>query len=292
MTAPPHLRVTHIQRKPQTGNFSVEQIFQNVRSHMPDDIAVALWECPHPSQGVWPRLVNMWQARRHQTGLAHVTGDVHYVTLLMRRPDTMLTILDVVLLHRHSGLPRTVLRWLWFSLPVRRARVITTISEFVRQEVIATTGCAAERVHVVHVPLADRFHATPRPFRTTAPRVLMIGTAWNKNFGRQIAALAGLGCEVDFVGRLSPEHEAAFARGGIPYRTHQDLSDDQMVERYVECDLLLFASTYEGFGMPIVEANAGYRATLVERGFVNARRFTATAVAERYAALYRAMARS
>ena len=328
----PQLHVTHVQRLPHPGNFSVEQIFANVRAHMPLDIDVSVAILPRRSQGFWPRMVNMWSARRRQHGIAHVTGDVHYVTALMRPRDTMLTILDLVPLHRRRGLRRTLMLWAWYRIPVARASVVTTISGFIREEVIAATGCAPDKVHVVHVPTSDRFRPIPRRFRAADPRILMIGTAWNKNFARQIEALAGLPCEVAFVGRLSEEHEAALAAHGISYRAHRDLTDDEMMQQYVDCDVLLFASTYEGFGMPIVEANAvgrpvvtsrtasmpevagdaaclvdphdvasiraglervlhdgAYRDALVERGYLNARRFTAALAAERYAALYRAM---
>lgn len=334
MSTDSRVRVTHVQRRPQAGNFSVEQIFQNVRDHMPAGVSVGVWECPRLSRGLWPRLVNVWQARRHQDGIMHVTGDVNYVALLLRRATTMLTVLDVVLLHRTSGIRRMVFKWIWVTLPVRRAAVVTTISEFVRREVIEQTGCPPEKVHVVHVPIADHFRPAPRPFPSRRPRVLMIGTAWNKNFARQIEALHGLDCVVDFVGRLAPDHEAAFVRSGIAVTQYCDLTDAEMHERYLACDLLMFASTYEGFGMPIVEANAvgrpvvtstvaampevagdaaclvdpfdvesiragvrrvledeEYRDGLIARGFVNARRFTATIAAERYAALYLAMAR-
>jgi glycosyltransferase involved in cell wall biosynthesis len=49
---------------------------------------------------------------------------------------------------------------------------------------------------------------------------------------------------------------AELDRAGIRYRVSRGLSGGQMVRAYEECDLVVFASTYEGFGMPIVEANA------------------------------------
>jgi len=158
----------------------------------------------------------------------------------------------------------------------------------------------------------------------------MLGSAWNKNLARQTHALRGLGVEVDFIGLLDDEHRAAFAEAGVQYTQSYGLSEADIFERYRRCDLLLFASLYEGFGMPIVEAqavgrpvvtgmtssmpevaggaaclvdatstdairagvqrvidNADYRATLVDRGFRNAQRFTPQQIASEYAALYR-----
>jgi glycosyltransferase involved in cell wall biosynthesis len=252
----PPLPITHIQRRPHSINFSIEQIFRNVRAHMSPDVRVTVWECPHLSSGFWARLGNMLAARVQTKGVRHVTGDVHYVTLLLPSHSTVLTIHDVVALHRLRGARRFILLWLWYVLPIRRARVVTTISEFVRSELVALCACPESKVHVVYDPISDDLYPSPRPFRSDSPRALLIGSAWNKNLTRQIEALGGLGVEVDVVGQLAPEHIAAFERGNVRYCGYRNLSDSEMIRRYIECDFVLFASLYEGFGMPIAEANA------------------------------------
>lgn len=40
----------------------------------------------------------------------------------------------------------------------------------------------------------------------------------------------------------------------INYENHVGLSTGELTKEYEKCDLLAFASLYEGFGMPIVEA--------------------------------------
>lgn len=42
----------------------------------------------------------------------------------------------------------------------------------------------------------------------------------------------------------------------INYRWEVNLKNEQVVQKYINCDMLLFVSTLEGFGLPIVEANA------------------------------------
>ena len=42
----------------------------------------------------------------------------------------------------------------------------------------------------------------------------------------------------------------------IVYKSNMDLTDEEMVEKYKQADIIAFVSTYEGFGMPIIEGNA------------------------------------
>ena len=55
---------------------------------------------------------------------------------------------------------------------------------------------------------------------------------------------------------------AALQRSGIRYSVSSDLTDAEVVQKYRDCDMVAFVSTYEGFGMPIVEANASGRVVI------------------------------
>ena len=252
----PHapLRVVHLQRLPSLIHFSIERLFSSVREHLPPDVQIRTWECPRDSGGWANRLRNVLSARRVRGDVLHVTGDVGYLALGLRHP-IVLTVHDLVLLHRLDGWRKTIGRKLWFDWPCRRATIVTTVSESTRQELLAATGCNPDKVVVVHNPLIRHVEASHRPMQSR-PRILQIGSAWNKNFVRQAEALAGIPCVLDFVGLLSPEHRDALVRHGIEFTVSYGLDDDEMAARFVECDILMFVSTYEGFGLPIIEAQA------------------------------------
>jgi glycosyltransferase involved in cell wall biosynthesis len=49
---------------------------------------------------------------------------------------------------------------------------------------------------------------------------------------------------------------SALSENNIDYSSVANISDDEIVREYERSDMLVFVSTYEGFGLPIVEANA------------------------------------
>ena len=69
-------------------------------------------------------------------------------------------------------------------------------------------------------------------------------------------SLAGLDITRIIVGQLLPHQEASLTKCGVCYENKIGLSDSELVKQYKDCDILVFASTSEGFGLPIVEAQA------------------------------------
>jgi glycosyltransferase involved in cell wall biosynthesis len=267
-------RIVHFQRRAFPDQFSIECLFGNLREAMrefgSDATAVV---APYHSKGVWRRIANVFWAARHRADVNHITGDVHYLALGLPRKRTILTIHDCHTLERLSGWKRWLLRLLWYDLPIRRAAIVTVISDETKRQLARHLPAVDQRIVVVPNAVATVFRPSPRPFRSDCPQILQIGTKSNKNLPRLIQALEGLNCRLKIVGPLDQSLRDDLARGRIVYESVTQLDEAGMFCAYCECDMVSFVSTYEGFGMPIIEAQC------VERPVVTSNRSSMPEVA-------------
>lgn len=252
----PGILVHHLQRGPDPGSCSAERGFEDVRAALPPDIRIVLSVNRRPNRGFWPRLAAAAAARRGRADVKHVLGDAHFLAWLLPRKRTVLTIFDCVSFGRLEGWRRRLFGLLWYRWPLRRAARVTTVSEFSRREILRWTGCPPERILVIPPPLSPEFQPAPARPHGQWSRILSVGSMVNKNQPRIVEALAGLDLTLVTVGRLHRPVLDSIARHGIRHEAHADLSRERMVELYRDVDVLLFPSTYEGFGMPIIEAQA------------------------------------
>ena len=255
------MKVTYFGRKVVPGRVSIERVFATVRDNLPAGVRYSTVECPF-ERGVWGRLVNMWYCRRRRGQVNHVTGDVHYITLALNKKRTILTIHDCGVLLEYHGLPRELIRLFWFEWPVRRATIVTVISEQTKAEVLRYTSCAEHKVRVIPNPIPSQFVYSEKQFNPLCPILLQVGTFENKNLENVARALRGVKCRLDIVGRLSPLQKSVLDESGVEYTAEADLSDLEILGKYTRADVVLFCSRYEGFGMPIIEANAIGRAVV------------------------------
>ena len=257
MTVGARMRVVHVQRRPHAfANFSVEGMFDLVRRELAGTVDISVVMPTLASRGVLARLAIAREVAAQQGDVTHVLGDITFVAASLDPTRTIVTVLDCVHETLADPIKRLLLEWLWLKRPVARAARVTAISAFTRDRIVALTGCAASKVTVIPPALSPRFMPTPATFNTACPRVLLVGTAPNKNVERALGALAGVPCTVVIVGRLDDALQRVVAGAGLAVENPVNLTDAAMLAEYQRCDLVLFASTYEGFGLPIVEAQA------------------------------------
>lgn len=261
-----HLRVAHLQRRPFAGYYSIEGQFELIRRHMPPGVVCEPWVCPHFSKGVLPRLSNARAAAAVSADVYHVTGDVHYLTRYLPRERTVLTVHDCVFLRQTSGLRRLFIRKMFYEWAVPRAAVVTVISEATRKELEAIVPAIKGKARLVPCCVGDEFTFDPRAW-PQLPTVLMVGTKPNKNIARMVQAFKGLGVALHVVGEVDDEQRKLLNESALPWRSSPALDRAGMVQAYRDCDVLAFASTYEGFGLPIVEAQATGRPVLTSEAY-------------------------
>lgn len=246
-------------RKPHPGgNFSIERSFRATQGYFEAlGLPVPVWyEMSAHSVGVWPRLKLCWEAYQNRTDLNHISGDIHFIALALPGHNTLLTIHDCGFMRHPNPIYRRLLKWVWLDLPVARVKYVTTVSEATKAEVMRFTSCPAEKIRVIPTVIPPAFEPSPRPFPKANPRILHIGSAPNKNLARHIEALAGVDCTLHIIAKLRPEEKKLLERHEIRYENAHNLTDEEIKTAYAHCDLLLFASTLEGFGMPILEAQS------------------------------------
>jgi len=255
-------------RHPGNIYFSIEKLFREIAETIGSDskskFNISLLYLPFPSA-----LKNIWRnisfVRRTQSAINHITGDIHYAILGCKTGNiNILTIHDTVMLRRlkRSNPKFWFIKWIWYDLPVRKADMITVISESNRKDLVHFTGCDENRIRVIGNFYDRRFQKSIRPFFKEQPVLLFIGTAENKNLTRLILALNGLPVKLHIVGNPSPSQTQLLKRNNITFQISSQLSDEEMRKAYTECDILVFPSIYEGFGLPIMEAQLTGRPVL------------------------------
>ncbi len=179
-------------------------------------------------------------------------------------PGNVVVIHDAAALRQPEAYSRSYVAYQRRLLPAiaRRARLVITVSEFSRGELVELLGVAGERIAVIPEGVDERFRpeVDAAPVRSAhglaKPYVLVVGTASaRKNLGSLALAKRALserGIELVMAGS-----DRGYLRGAyVPLRRLGYIAEPDLPAVYAGALALALPSSYEGFGLPCLEAMA------------------------------------
>jgi glycosyltransferase involved in cell wall biosynthesis len=238
---------------------------------------VQTWTTPIPSYGRWRKLVfssRFWEEALRQNSFDLFEG-FHLPLPKVPSAKTILTVHDVRRLHPDWAWHSRIAFRLALTRAISNADMVVTVSEAMKQEMMPYSGqtpvCVIpnglEAAALDIQPSPDELAAFISKFGLPDRFLLAVGhLERRKNYPKLIEALAclhnmGQACHLLIVGNESGERavlEASIAANGLKgsVTLASGLSDLEVRCAYALCELFVFPSTYEGFGIPILEAMA------------------------------------
>jgi glycosyltransferase involved in cell wall biosynthesis len=248
------MKILFIERSPTT-TVSIEKVFREVaKSLVKNGFEIEFQQMPYGNSllGIFK---NLFFFKPKKADVYHITGHIHYIGMKLPIEKTVLTIHDLRILLDRKGIRRWIIKYLFFEFPVRRMKYVTVISNATKREIVRNTSCDIEKVLVIENPaFKAKSNPNPRKFNKDCPTILQVGTAFHKNIPNLAKAIEGLKCVLKIVGKIDETQRAVLEN--IHVENVFELDELQMEDQYINADIVSFCSTYEGFGLPIIEAQS------------------------------------
>jgi glycosyltransferase involved in cell wall biosynthesis len=157
----------------------------------------------------------------------------------------------------HDAADRVRRRTPWL-VRFRRARMILTVSEAVRQEVVGHFGVNPQQVRAVPLAASELFRPTPSEAPPACkPFFLFVGTLEPR---KNVAALVEAwletrqqtGADLVIAGRNRSDFAPIASREGLNFLG--EVADAELPRLYSEALAFVYPTHYEGFGLPVLEA--------------------------------------
>ena len=251
------LEINYFERKNRAFAYSIETIYSNLRLFLQikKNVVCNRKVVPHSGVDFISICKNIIFAIKERGKINHVVGDVQYLIPFLGN-KSVLTIHDCGNGVERSVVKKYIYQLFWIKLPVKFAKLTIVVSEQTKKELIEIVGYTPPFLIVIPNFVQPDFTFFKKPFNFKCPNFLHIGSTNNKNLLRHIESIQNLNCTLTIIGKPSDEEYLFLQKSCIKYVIKHSLTNDELIAEYKIADVLLFASLYEGFGMPIIEAQA------------------------------------
>ncbi|MGF6599988.1 glycosyltransferase involved in cell wall biosynthesis [Paraburkholderia sp. GAS448] len=257
----------------------IEPVSASVLGLAPSGVTTTEWPCVSEGRGFFPwweqvELPRLCEAQKldyllcpYNTGPLRSTGRTRLISVIY----------DLIYLQPWRVLPPS--RSLYQTLGrvyrrhvvptlARRADVVLTVSRFTQRELVEKFGLSEKDVHLIPCSIPDDWFAPPLSQADRRPYLFTVaGEVPSKNVDRLLQAFAlarpklGEDVRLRIAGIKSAHHEHFLRRATtLGIAGHVELlgyvSEQELKLHYRQARAFIFASLFEGFGIPLLEAMA------------------------------------
>lgn len=169
------------------------------------------------------------------------------------------TVHDFTYERYRKGLPRLIHSWQKFNA-IRNANVVVCISESTKKDILHyLPDVPEEKIKVIYNGVSDAFHQVDtHTFDYLGKYIVFVGSRQPyKRFDYVVKCLANTNYKLAIVGGKLTDDEILFLNNNLGpenYAYLGFLSTEQLNELYNQAYCLAYPSLYEGFGIPVLEA--------------------------------------